>query len=114
MVEIETYKNEMAKLKSFLERTALYNEQLLKGKSIQDIFLDAALRNGLESVLEGDKFYSIEEQKDLLNLVNMHPWLTSVMEDEIYAMAYSYGKLYKDIKIDILPIHKKILEMKQR
>ena len=109
----EEYRNDMKNLKRFLERTSWYNQKLIEGESITNIFIETAILNGLESLLEEDKFCGLSTPEEMIHIVNMHPWIVKMMEEEVYAMAYSYGK-FKDGITEIEPINQKILEMKQK
>ena len=109
----EEYRNDMKNLKRFLERTSWYNQKLIEGESITNIFVETAILNGLESILEEDKFCGLSTPEEIIHIVNMHPWIVKMMEEEVYAMAYSYGK-FREEPTDIEPINQMLLEMRKK
>lgn len=107
--KIQEHKNEMNRLKDFIEKSSEYRERLVDGENIDDIFTDMAIKHNLSSISDDGKYIYTDLDK-------MYPWSNREIEEEIYAMAYAYEKMPSDIKEQSQTeiINKKILEMKKR
>lgn len=107
--KIQEHKAEMNRLKDFIEKSSEYSERLVAGESIDSIFNDIAIKHNLSSISDDGKY--IDNDLD-----EMYPWTKKSIEEEIYAMAYAYGKMSDDIKEQPQTeiINKKMLEMKKR
>ena len=107
--KIREHKNEMNRLKDFIEKSSEYRERLVDGETIDDIFTDMAIKHNLSSISDdGEYIYT--------DLDKMYPWSNREIEEEIYAMSYAYEKMSSDIKEQPQTeiINQKILEMKKR
>ncbi len=107
---------EMSRLKSFLEKASEYRDRLDFGDNIDSIFAEMASEHDLKSISEDGTYHYTDIFRDRVGCSEMYPWDKEKVEEEIYAMAYAYGKKYSDAKeqpqTDI--INQKILEMKKR
>lgn len=114
--QIQNYKKEQNKLKSFLQHVSLYSEKLESGKNIDLIFDEMALKHDLKYISKRGRYYYTDDIKDLVEQSEMFSFDVDDIEKEIYAMAYAYEKTKSDNKTkpktDI--IRKKIREMKKR
>lgn len=112
----QDHKAEMNRLKRFLEKTYKYNERLADGESIDNIFADMARKHNLKGISEDGTYYYTDVISSRGGQSEMHSWDKKEVEEEIYAMAYAYGKMNNDVKehpqTEI--INKKLLEMKKR
>lgn len=116
--KIQDHNAEMNRLKEFLEKTSKYSERLANGERIDNIFIEMAGKHNLYSISEDEIYYrtDIDEENEVVELKEMHPWTKQEIEEEIYAMTYAYGKMFNDVEeqpqIEI--INQKLLEMKKR
>lgn len=105
------YKKGLNELKKFLEMTKKYNESLLNGKNMHNIFCRLAEEKGLSHISRRGKFYN-ENGKE------MHIWDKEPIDNELYAMGYAFAKLKFenaiDGKIEDKIIRDKVREMKRK
>ncbi len=114
--KVQKHNNEMDKLKKFLELTSKYSEELVNGHSIDAIFESMARNHNLKYVAEDGTYHYTDIISNRIGQSQMYSWDAKEVDEEIYAMAYAYGKMNNDSKqvpqTEI--INKKILEMKKR
>lgn len=109
--ELLKYKNDMGDLKLFLEKVSKYNERLIAGESIDNIFDDVAEKHNLGRISQKGTYYCYDNIKR-----KMYHSDKLTIEGEIYAMAYAFGTMPNDNKEQpqTAIINKKLLEMKRK
>ena len=108
--------NEMNILKEFLEKVSKYSERLANGESIDTIYSDVAREHNLKYISEDGTYHYTDIIRKRAGRSEMRPWDARRVEEEIYAMAYAYGKMAKSIEAEPQTkiIIKKILEMQEK
>jgi hypothetical protein len=105
------YKKDLSQLKEFLEGTNKYNEALLIGLNMHDIFCELAEEEGLAHISRRGKYYNENGQ-------TMHIWDTELIDKELYVMGYAFTKLKAEDaisgKIEDKIVRDKVREMKRR
>lgn len=114
--KVQSHDYELYKLKKFLELTGKYNQRLTNGRSIDAIFESMARKHNLKYVAEDGTYHYTDTIRDRVGRSQMYYWDVEKVDEEIYAMAYTYAKIddvnKQPAQTEI--INKKILEMKKR
>lgn len=114
--KIQDHNAQMNRLKDFLEKTSKYSEMLATGETIDSIFRNMAIAHNLKNISEDGTYHYTDVISDRVGQSEMFSWDKKEVEEEIYAMAYAYGKMYSESKEQPKTevINQKLLEMKKR
>ena len=112
--KIQCYQRDLGQLKKFLKSTNEYNDRLLSGESINDIYNEMANKHGLKYISKDGTYYYSDELRNKYGRDKMYDWSIYDVDVELYAMAYAFAKLRENQKSFINGIDQKINEMKTR
>lgn len=108
----QVYIKDLVKLKIFLTNSSKYIKRLLNGETIDSIFTEIEECNSLNFYSKNEKYY-YENYMEILENTQKNMWQYEIItkEEKIYALAYSYYKLYNKYT-NIPTINQKIKEMR--